>query len=140
MGNSVFKDRLCASWDIHVNCNYRCPYCFYEEEWEEHKKRNLFLPAQEWIKYWNKIYQEYGCCHIDISGGEPFIYPSFLELISELSKVHSLGIVTNLSWEVGPFIDRISPARVKLHPQLSSLLHRHRFFYRKVNNFKKEWF
>lgn len=116
MDRDILKNKLYVSWDIHVNCNYRCPYCFFEGEWEEHKRKNIYLPMDEWIKCWNKIYKEYGSAHIDISGGEPFIYPSFLELIFHLSKIHSLGIITNLSWDVKSFIGKIAPDRVKLHP------------------------
>jgi len=132
MDKPVLENQLYASCDIHLDCNYRCPYCFYEGEWEEHKKRNIYIPADEWLKCWDRIYEEYGSLHIDISGGEPFIYPSFLELISELSRMHLLGIITNLSWDVDDFVKKISPDRVKLHPSFHPYCTESRTFLQKL--------
>jgi len=110
------KDRLYASWNIHLSCNYRCPYCFFYGKWAKLAKHNRYLSVTEWVECWNKIYDQYGSVHIDISGGEPFTYPSFLELVFEFSKRHTLGIITNLSWDVEPFVKKISPVRVKVYP------------------------
>ena len=39
----------------------------------------------------------YGSASIEITGGEPFLYPSFVELMKRLCARHTLRITTNLS-------------------------------------------
>jgi len=109
-------NRLCAAWNIIHQCNYRCPYCFFFGRWAEENCHYLSVPAEEWIGCWDRVYDNYGSTHIHISGGEPFIYPGFIKIISEISKKHTLNIVTNLSCDLKTFIHEISPQRVTITP------------------------
>jgi hypothetical protein len=116
------------TWIMHYVCNYRCPYCFYYEGsgWEILKERNLYLPLGEWIKHWQRIYDKYGRCYILLTGGEPFVYPHFLELISELSKIHfPINISTNSSGDFHSFVQTVPSDRVSLslsfHPHFDEL-------------------
>ncbi|MFA5388669.1 MAG: hypothetical protein WC312_02815 [Candidatus Omnitrophota bacterium] len=110
------KSRVSFSWDIHYKCNYRCPYCWWHGRWQDLSKFNKYPAIKELVGYWTNIYRKYGPAHIEVLGGEPFIYPGFNELISELSKMHTLGITTNLSVDIGDFSCRIDPGRVKVMP------------------------
>jgi molybdenum cofactor biosynthesis enzyme MoaA len=87
---------------MNIECNYNCSYC------KPLSYKTTFLCYEKWIDIWQDIYERYGSCHIHISGGEPFIYPDFFKLISELIKMHTLEFSTNLSWDLEPFIKNIT--------------------------------
>ena len=107
------------TWNIHYTCNYRCPYCFFDGKWVEYKKRNIYLSVDEWMLYWDEIYKKYGRSYILITGGEPFIYPNFIELIERLSQIHyPINISTNASGDLESFVKRIDPDRVSLSVSL----------------------
>ena len=116
------------TWIIHYACNYRCPYCFYYEGsgWEILKDRNIYFNPDEWLRYWQRIYERYGRCYITITGGEPFTYPDFIELISKLSLMHyPINITSNSSGDLSSFVRLASPERVSLslsfHPKFDNL-------------------
>jgi len=109
------------SWDIHYACNYRCPYCWFDGRWHELSKQNRYLTLNEALKPWKAIYEKYGSAHIELIGGEPFIYPHFIELIKELSQMHTIGISTNLSVDVEDFIKQVDTSKVKVTPTLHPL-------------------
>jgi MoaA/NifB/PqqE/SkfB family radical SAM enzyme len=47
-----------------------------------------------------------------LSGGEPFIYPKYIELLKELTKKHIIVVYTNLSVSVDQLIKEINPEKV----------------------------
>lgn len=115
-------NRICCQWIILESCNYRCPYCFYDGSWDENTNAKN-LPAEQWIQCWENFFQKHGRTNIFITGGEPFTYPGFIQMIKELSRKNTISIFTNLSWEVQSFFDQIYPAKVNLianfHPQFT---------------------
>ncbi|MDD5165966.1 MAG: radical SAM protein [Candidatus Omnitrophica bacterium] len=110
----MVEQKVKFSWDIHYKCNFRCPYCWFYREWERLEERNLYLKPDEWMRHWSRIYDKYGEVKIDIVGGEPFIYPNFIELIKKLSSLHQVKITTNLSGDIEAFAKEIDPGRVEL--------------------------
>lgn len=121
----VRSNGISFSWNIHFHCNYRCPYCWFHGKWADLEKFNRYPPIDQLVKSWEGIYGKYGSVHIEILGGEPFIYPHFIELAQELSRFHTLGIATNLSVDVQDLVKRIDPSRVALcstfHPGFAEL-------------------
>lgn len=109
-----YNNKIRFAWDIHYNCNFRCPYCWFYKEWARLGKRNLTLSPDEWMLHWRKIYDKYGETKIEIVGGEPFIYPNFIELVKKLSSIHLIKITTNLSGNIEHFVKEINPQRVEL--------------------------
>ena len=110
------------TWNIHWSCNFRCSYCFFDEDWAEYGKRNVYKSVDEWDEHWKRIYDLYGRCYITINGGEPFAYPNFIELIERISQRHwHINITTNTSLNLDKFVDRIDPVKVSIslsfHPQ-----------------------
>lgn len=109
------------TWDIHYLCNYYCTYCFLHFESETANIAVVYLQPQEWIKIWEGIYKRYGACQISITGGEPFTYPHFIDLISKLEELHTFEFSTNLSWDMDEFMTKIRPDRVRInssfHPE-----------------------
>lgn len=112
------KDRLNGkkmfSWDIHWKCNYRCPYCWWHGRWDKISVHNYYPGIQRLIETWNRIYELYGPVQIDISGGEPFLYPDFLEFLSAVTNYHRLTINTNLSFEAKGMIEIVKNNRNKI--------------------------
>lgn len=113
------------TWDIHYQCNYYCTYCFLHFEPETSGIEAKYLGLQEWIGIWTDIYKRYGLCQISITGGEPFIYPDFIDLISRLQKWHTFEFSTNLSWDTDEFVKKVRPERVRInssfHPEFVTL-------------------
>jgi len=114
-------DHISFCWDIHYVCNYRCPYCWFSGKWHELSSQNKYLSLDEVLKPWKDIYERYGPAYIELIGGEPFIYPRFTELIRELSRMHNIGITTNLSVEVDDFIRQVDTSKVKVTPTFHPL-------------------
>ena len=102
------------AWDIHYKCNFRCPYCWFYKDWARLGERSLYLGPEEWMSHWRRIYDRYGETKIEIVGGEPFIYPDFIELIKKLSSLHLIKVTTNLSGNIEQFAKEVDPERVEL--------------------------
>lgn len=117
--------RAFFTWEIHYACNYKCSYCHAPKPWNPEVKKAVYLETRDWLRIWYKIYEDYGSCRILVSGGEPFTYPSFMELIPKLARIHFLEFCTNLSWDVKPFIKYLKPRYVKVgtsfHPEFADL-------------------
>lgn len=143
MGESVnnFRNiippyRVFYTWDIHYACNYRCSYCFFSDRWDEVSKENRYLDVREWKEIWDKIFAKYGTGHIHISGGEPFTYPSFITLVSHLTKKFTVEFDTNLSFDITDFMNNVEADRVRFaaafHPEFVDI----DVYLRKVLNLK----
>jgi MoaA/NifB/PqqE/SkfB family radical SAM enzyme len=129
--SSIPPKRVFLTWDIHYGCNYNCSYCNTPKpwnppgSWDRNRDKVAYLEANRWLKIWEDIYRRYGSCEIHITGGEPFTYPSFLELIRDLSKMHTLEIITNLCSDVNDIIATVTADRVRIgttfHPEFADL-------------------
>lgn len=122
--------RIFFTWGMHYQCNYRCSYCnapkpekpyFSEKE----QNRAFYLGVEEWVRAWDNIYKKYGSCRIRLDGGEPSVYPAFIDLIATVSKQHLLQINTNLSFDIESFIKVVRPDTVRIdasfHPEYTTL-------------------
>ena len=107
--------RIRFTWNISYDCNYRCSYCFYADKWGKHKYKTLYLSVGEWMRLWSAIYDKYRNIFLIITGGEPFIYPNFIEIIDKLSQLGlSINITTNTSTNLDMFVGRMNPEKVSL--------------------------
>lgn len=91
-------------------------------------KKDIYLPAEKWIFYWDGIYDKYGSVEIHLTGGEPCIYPSFIALVKGLTKRHTVMFTTNLSNYFEEFAKEIDPLKIgswgigaSFHPAFVSL-------------------
>jgi len=114
--------RIFFTWDITYKCNYRCSYCSYGGAPGAREPVPTRYPSiNKWVEVWQDIYEKYGSCEIHFAGGEPFIYPEFMDLIDRLSEMHTLEFSTNLFWNPDDFIERISSGRARIgvsfHPE-----------------------
>lgn len=80
------------SWNINTACNYRCSYCtqrFKEDRGRWSRDTPAFLAAFARLP---------GRFEIKLSGGEPFVHPTLLELVAGIAALgHRVSIVTNFS-------------------------------------------
>jgi MoaA/NifB/PqqE/SkfB family radical SAM enzyme len=79
--------------------------------WQEVQVRNRYFPLEKWLVAWLKIHRLYKNVHLIITGGEPFIYPSFAELIQGVSGYFSVGFDTNLSCREEELVNFIKKVR-----------------------------
>ena len=108
--------RVFWNWDIHYLCNYKCSYCWLTKPHKPSVKDNHTYPGvSKLVNIWKEIYRKYGKCHIHISGGEPSMYPSFVELLAELSSMHCLEFDTNLSFDPSKLIKSIRKEALKVN-------------------------
>lgn len=72
-----------------------------------------------------RIKNLYGESYVCVSGGEPTLYPGFIGLTKEISKMHTISICTNLSIDVKDIVDNLNPSRIDLsisfHPHFAEL-------------------
>ena len=93
------------------------------------------------MNYWNRIYDRYGRSYILITGGEPFIYPNFIELIEKLSSVHyPINISTNTSGDLDGFVKKIDPSKVSVSASLQLNFENISSFLKKVKFLKEHKF
>jgi len=105
------------AWDLHYSCNYRCPYCFYNEAgWTELAKKNLYFEPAKWEAAWSRAHDLYGRCQLRVTAGEPFTYPRFDEVLERIARLHDLQVTTNGSQgaAIRRAAERIDPAALEL--------------------------
>jgi organic radical activating enzyme len=85
-------DEGAVSWNINTACNYRCSYCtqrFKDDRGRWSRDTPRFLAAFARLS---------GRWEVKISGGEPFVHPTLVEIVGGLAALgHRLSIVTNFS-------------------------------------------
>jgi aryl-alcohol dehydrogenase-like predicted oxidoreductase/MoaA/NifB/PqqE/SkfB family radical SAM enzyme len=116
------------NWHINYVCNYRCPYCFYYGSWHKFSGDNNGFTVGEWIDAWQRVYKKFGSVAIEITGGEPFLYPGFDTLLASLLQKHHVQITTNLSYDLrllSQLLNSVDCSRLNLilsfHPTFAPL-------------------
>jgi MoaA/NifB/PqqE/SkfB family radical SAM enzyme len=92
-----------AVWIVTRNCNLKCPYCTQTDN----SKVDTRIYT-EWVVAWNRICPGL----LNISGGEPFLFPGFVDMLKDLHSSIKLGITTNLTLPIDEFARCIDPKRV----------------------------
>jgi len=98
-----------ADWLLLKTCNFRCSYCFFPADFLS-SKINIYGSPQQWKKGFDATGKTW---LLHITGGEPSLYPGFVELCHQLTQNHYLSINSNLTHHsVKDFAQRINPERV----------------------------
>ncbi len=100
-------------WRLNEKCNFDCEYCFRSgidmNRMKENPHVGIFSPGYI-ANCFNKTGKTW---RIHMTGGEPFLYPNFVDLAEALTARHYLSINTNLSTpNVLTFADRIPTNKV----------------------------
>ena len=103
------KYNIEADWILLQTCNYRCCYCFSPPEALGVKLHTFATPQQ-----WRAAFDATGRTWLlHITGGEPSIYPAFVDLCQILVERHYLSLNSNLTHaSLRDFAKRIDPSRV----------------------------
>lgn len=97
-------------WHLTNACNFSCDYCFPALAKQKNRPFKKRFSVDSVVDSFDSLS---GPALINMSGGEPFLYPRFVELCARLAKRHFLVINTNLSIpSVTRFADMIPPSRV----------------------------
>ena len=86
------KEILSVNYHFTRECNYKCGFCFHTQ------KSKGKLPIEKAIEGL-KLLKKYGVKKINFAGGEPFLYPKYLEelirVCKEDLKIEKISIITN---------------------------------------------
>jgi len=75
---------------------------------------NVYPGTKKLIDIWSRIHRLYGPVRIDISGGEPFLYPEFPAFLLALTNLHEVVINTNLSFDARKVLDIVRDNHKKI--------------------------
>jgi MoaA/NifB/PqqE/SkfB family radical SAM enzyme len=134
---------ILADWTLNTYCNLSCPYCFLSKRSRKDVKKIGHSNIRRVIDFFNDSKLTW---LIHMSGGEPFIYPKFVELCQGLTEKHYISINTNLTLTVvNDFIKKINPNRVafincSLHYDERKQRHSVDFFTRQFKGLKEAGF
>ncbi|TVM19999.1 radical SAM protein [Oceanidesulfovibrio indonesiensis] len=95
-------------WNMTRKCNFRCHYCYYPHDNSPVQEN---LPVDRLRQFLDGTGREWV---VGMTGGEPFLYPNFVDLCAALTETHKVSVDTNLSLtkEVARFARQIDPKRV----------------------------
>lgn len=95
-------------WNMTRKCNYRCGYCYFPHD---NSPVDFTLPVEKILAFLDARGEQW---RVGMTGGEPFIYPKFLEICEALTQRHVLDLDTNLSvsGKIRQFAERIDPGKV----------------------------
>lgn len=99
-----------AVWFTTMACNFNCDYC-WEVQAETHGdfKPEPFKKPEDWIAAWLRLRPEI----LDITGGEPFMQPGLIDIITALAAGGvRMAITSNLSYPILEFVRRVKPSEV----------------------------
>jgi len=97
---------------LTLECNFNCNYCinFFSRKGRFIKRKTL--STQNWISILNRL-ESREDLPVTLQGGEPSLHPGFIKIINGLKSDLKIDILTNLSFSVDEFIDKINPLRLK---------------------------
>ena len=103
-------------------CNLNCPYCGSNNIYRglmhgpqggslkgEFREEPAGADGETWARRFNRLP---GAAMIDISGGEPFLWPHLIEFLKHLDFKHRMAITTNLTQPVEEFCDAVTAFKV----------------------------
>lgn len=97
-----------CTWHLIRNCNFKCEYCYIRHLNQDMPGHGVEMDIAALRK--NKV--AWG--RINLSGGEPFLYPGFVELCEKMTGFTRILVTTNCSTSnVMDFADRLDPRRVE---------------------------
>jgi len=102
----IKKDYLNITWFIDRRCNLQCSYC--KTHTTEQDSFFADYSPEEINEMFRTIHDRTEKkLNIQITGGEPFMFPKFIEIVSLLSEYSKLTIQTNLTLSNVPEISKV---------------------------------
>jgi MoaA/NifB/PqqE/SkfB family radical SAM enzyme len=96
-------------WHINDYCNFGCSYCFFPKFDKENDAVGRLSPQQVYEAF-KKTGRQW---HLFIAGGEPMLYPNFIELMNLMLQDHHIQISTNFyNKNTVAFAEQVSPKNI----------------------------
>lgn len=87
--NKIFS----ATLEMTYSCNEQCVHCYALDK--EYSKKNVVLLLEQWKNVIDEL-KSMDCIIINFTGGDPFVYPYFIEVLSYARRNNFLcNIYTN---------------------------------------------
>ncbi len=97
-----------GDWLLTTACNFNCYYCLVTGD--SQTKVKIHGTSSEWKEGFDKTGKVW---LIHITGGEPTLYPEFIDLCQGLLETHYVSLNTNLSLNsIEDFSRQVNPERV----------------------------
>lgn len=91
-----------GTFELSPVCNFACKMCYVRKTPEQIRREGKSLiPWQKWLEMAEQC-RDAGTLYLLLTGGEPFLYPGFRELYSQL---HKMGFILYINSN-GTMIDR----------------------------------
>ncbi len=115
--NRFFPNRITFQWHISEKCNYRCLHCYQDSYSGSADISELYKCLDQFVEFVTaaKKTNPQFKAHINFTGGEPFLYKDFFQLLTKTkcTRLFSFGILSN-----GYLPDEASLKLLKeLHPR-----------------------
>jgi MoaA/NifB/PqqE/SkfB family radical SAM enzyme len=111
-------------WHMLTECNFDCQYCFRQHSARHPAPERTTFSPETISSAFDGTGRQW---HIYMTGGEPLLYPRFVEIATALTRKHRISLATNLSTSnVLEFADSIDPAMVGFIDVSLHLLERER--------------
>ena len=123
---TVLTQKNYAAWALSLHCNYTCNYCFLEQDKSVLSKfvlklNKLFgyhssekrVAVESVLSLLGKTRKTWT---VALTGGEPILFPNFLDICKKITEHYPLIVFTNLSIpkRVESFCKTIDPKKVEL--------------------------
>jgi len=96
------KVPLSGTFELSPVCNFACKMCYVRKTHEQIKSEGkAIIPWDKWLELGRQC-KDAGTLYLLLTGGEPFLYPGFKELYTEL---HKMGFIIYINSN-GTLIDR----------------------------------
>jgi len=110
--NMKFSGNIDVDYDWHLTdaCNFNCVYCFPQIKAKKNSPFTRKIVTKNVVAAFDNTGKS---SNINMSGGEPFLFPDFINVCIGLTQKHHIGINTNLSVSaVDEFAAKIDPKKV----------------------------
>ena len=92
---------LSGSFELLPLCNMNCRMCYIRISKEEQEAIQPLHTIEEWLEL-GKTLRDKGMLYLLLTGGEPFLYPGFKEILQGIQK---MGIIVSINTN-GTLIDK----------------------------------
>lgn len=98
-------------FELTPMCNFSCKMCYVRKNKAQVAEEGGLRKKEEWLG-WAEEAKKQGMLYLLITGGEPFFYPEFWELYSELTK---MGFIISINSN-GSLIDEMTAKKLAAMP------------------------
>ena len=103
---------------LTLDCTLGCSYCI--TEFGAPGGRHEIISGARWVRGLNRLRLNPDL-PVTLQGGEPTLHPDFYEIIDGLRDDLNIDVLTNLQFDIEPFMDRIPPDRIRRDSPYASI-------------------